>query len=227
MPIYRAILFDLDQTLLNRHDSLIQFCQWQAQHELHLAKNIAEQFVQRFIELDANGSLWKDQVYAELIASFQLTSSVSQLLQSYVEQFQYFCQPFPHVLESIQDLHRQGFELGLISNGKSPFQQHNFNQLGLSEFFSCIIVSEAVQLRKPDPKIFQLACQQLQLQPEQCIFIGDNELADIQGAQNAGLLSLRFYPPSAIPSLLKMRDSTQAHGYFDDFAALPKLIHSL
>lgn len=49
------------------------------------------------------------------------------------------------------------------------------------------MVSEAVGLRKPDPRIFQLALERLNSRPEKSLFVGDNPEADIAGARRAGL----------------------------------------
>ena len=62
----QGILFDLDETLLDRTQSLIQFCQWQATNVFHFNQDITQHFIQRFIELDCNGSVWKDLVYTQL-----------------------------------------------------------------------------------------------------------------------------------------------------------------
>lgn len=59
----KAILFDLDQTLLDRMGALKRFLNWQVSF-LQLVSNAQkQQFIQRFIMLDANGSVWKDVVY--------------------------------------------------------------------------------------------------------------------------------------------------------------------
>jgi len=123
----------------------------------------------------------------------------------------------------IVQLHSNGYLLGLISNGRTPFQQHNFQSLGFSHYFSTVIVSEAVGLRKPDPAIFSLACQQLKCLPQQCIFIGDNELADIQGAQNAGLTAIRFDPPNEKHTATV----SQATARISDFSKLFNVINHL
>lgn len=194
-----TIIFDLDETLLDRTNSLIHFCQWQAK-QLNLKGINRERFTKRFIELDANGSVWKDQVYAQLKQEFMISQTVDELLFIYIEQFQNFCIANPEVNETIIKLYQYGYQLGLISNGKTPFQENNFKHLQLSPYFSSIIVSEAVQLRKPDPAIFLLACQQLNVQPEQCLFIGDNEIVDVQGAQQAGMTAVWYNPQKHLSS---------------------------
>ena len=223
MRHYRAILFDLDQTLLNRHQSLLHFCQWQACEYFKFDSATTALFVQRFITLDANGAVWKDQVYTQLKQEFDIPDTVDTLVELYLRQFNLFCSPHASVRKVIQQLYVDGYLLGLISNGRSPFQQHNFYSLGLSQYFSSIIVSEAVGLRKPDSAIFFLACQQLKQRPSQCIFVGDNELADVQGAQSAGLTAIRFDPPTSIEDLSQSRATAR----INDFSQLLNVIQYL
>ena len=187
----RAILFDLDETLLDRKKSLIAFCIWQATQWCFSAHQI-QHYIERFLILDANGSVWKDQVYNQLKKEFEIKESVEQLLAIYLEHFHEFCVENDGVTQVVKALHEKGYLLGLISNGKSPFQERNFHHLGLSHYFSVIIISEAVQLRKPDTAIFHLACEQLKISPNQSVFVGDNELADVQGANKAGMFSVFF-----------------------------------
>lgn len=66
---------------------------------------------------------------------------------------------------------------------KTPFQEKNFYALELTDYFSIIVISEAIGLRKPDPEIYLYTCNQLDCKPSDCIFIGDNPKADIEGAK--------------------------------------------
>ena len=104
--------------------------------------------------------------------------------------FSAFCKPKEGVIEAILELEKSDYKLGLISNGKTPFQERNFNVLGISEKFDSIIVSEAVGYRKPQKEIFTLACTQLKTTPNNVIFIGDNPKSDIEGANNCGMYTI-------------------------------------
>lgn len=197
MRTIQAVLFDLDQTLLDRTTSLKRFLNWQVDCLQLVPKSEKEKFIQCFLELDANGTVWKDVVYRQLIRKFKMAQFNTQeleqqLLNSYIQDFHQFCVAFEGVDTVIHTLFEAGYSLGLISNGKTPFQENNFQALGLSEYFSCVLVSEAVGLRKPQAEIFKMACQQLNVLPEQCIMIGDNEIADIQGAKNIGMQTILF-----------------------------------
>lgn len=193
MQSIQAVLFDLDQTLLDRTTSLKRFLSWQV-NALPLVDNSEKQsFIECFIELDGNGTVWKDVVYRQLIQKFKISKfTEQQLLNSYIQDFNQFCVAFTGVDTVIHSLFEAGFSLGLISNGKTPFQENNFQALGLNRYFSSVIISEAVGLRKPQAEIFQLACQQMNVQPEQCVMVGDNEIADIQGAKNLGMQTILF-----------------------------------
>lgn len=195
MQSLNAVLFDLDQTLLDRTTSLIKFLDWQFDVFDLQDVVVKTAWIERFIALDDNGKVWKDRVYASLISEFSIAQVNSQdLLKSYVHDFQKFATPFPHITQAIQTLKQEGYILGLISNGRSPFQEHNFQALGLASQFSCILVSEAIGLRKPDPAIFLQACQMLNLTPQCCVFVGDNECADIEGANAVGMRTIFFHP---------------------------------
>lgn len=218
----KAILFDLDQTLLDRTHSLKLFLIWQIQSLQLVLVSQQQRFIQRFLELDANGSVWKDKVYQQLIAEFEITQvSTQDLLDMYLHEFNRFCVAYVGVENTIQKIAQAGYKLGLISNGKTPFQERNFEALALSQYFSSIVISEAVGLRKPDSAIFELATQQLSVKPEQCIFVGDNEQADILGAQKAGMKTIFFNQDPHVHS--KYADANLHH--FSDFmAVLAKII---
>lgn len=195
----RAVLFDLDQTLLDRDSSLHAFLRWQCANTLKPHLKAPASFISRFIDLDDNGKVWKDNVYTQLIEEFNIPDLTPQeLLTEYTDKFCQFTNPrpgIPEVIESLSGTHR----LGLITNGPSPFQEQNFHSLGFSSHFESIIVSEAVGLRKPDPAIFLLACSELDVSPAEAIYIGDNPESDIRGAQNAGLKTI-FIPTAQHPT---------------------------
>lgn len=112
----QVILFDLDQTLLDRTSSLKAFLNWQVNFFELVAIQQKPQFIQRFIELDNNGSVWKDQVYAQLIQEFQISSySTQALLENYIQDFNKFCRCFSGVDLVIYSLFKANFYLGLIS----------------------------------------------------------------------------------------------------------------
>ena len=187
----QAALFDLDDTLLDRSGSLRDFATWQAEGMLSASVKNKQHFADRFITLDQNGMVWKDQVYKSLIDEFDLVDwTVDELLTVYVLTFCAFCKPRDGALNAIEEFHRNGFKIGLVTNGKTPFQERNFKALGFSELFDCVVVSEAVGLRKPDKAIFELACHKMDVGAGSSVFIGDSPVADMEGAKKAGMTTI-------------------------------------
>ncbi len=78
--------------------------------------------------------------------------------------------------------------VGLISNfTHAPVVYSSVRQLGISECFNAIVVSEANGWRKPSPHIFDDALSRLQVLASEALYIGDNPIEDIKGAGDAGL----------------------------------------
>lgn len=72
----KVLLFDLDQTILNRNESLLKFLNWQVSYLNLVPHELKKSFINRFIELDNNGSVWKDIVYSQLIKDFNIKNMI-------------------------------------------------------------------------------------------------------------------------------------------------------
>ncbi|MEM7537361.1 MAG: HAD family hydrolase [Chloroflexota bacterium] len=216
-----AIIFDLDETILDRTSSLRCFVEWQAYGMLSdELQGKEDAFINRFIALDANGSVWKDIVYQKLIDEFYIKHwSSDELLTCYELCFCAFAQPKIHVQDALETLNVDGYKLGLISNGNSPFQERNFRSLGIIHLFDSVIVSDAVGLRKPDPRIFQLSCRQLQISPKDAIFVGDNPVSDIAGANQVGMFTV--YVPGTHGT-----HCAAANAVCNNFQELPEIVRA-
>jgi len=192
--ITRAILFDLDGTLLDRPSSLEAFLpnQYERFHSI-LKTTSYDHFRDRFLQLDQNGYVWKDQVYQHMEEEFTLPlNSWVALLSDYVKNFAQDCVAFPHTNRLLESLTKQGYKLGLITNGVGDFQWQNIKHLHLDHFFDTVHISENEGMKKPDPRLFQKALKNLRVTAEESFFIGDHEEKDIKGAQNLGMNTIRI-----------------------------------
>jgi putative hydrolase of the HAD superfamily len=119
------------------------------------------------------------------------TEAQSSLVQGATDAF---CQEFmtyvridDNTTPVLKDLQAQ-YRLGVVSNFAIPecvtklLAKHE-----LSDFFDVVIVSAAVNKRKPSPEIFKIALEKLQLQPAQTVFVGDTVDADVKGGKDAGM----------------------------------------
>lgn len=91
-------------------------------------------------------------------------------------------------LEVIKTLHARGYKLGIISNliGEQEIPDW-LRSDGLEQYFDALVLSSVCHIRKPDPKMYWLGCEQLGLKPEQCVSVADNLSRDITGAKAAGI----------------------------------------
>ncbi len=218
----KAVFFDLDGTLLDRDASVQQFIGIQydrLRHNLsHIAKN---DYIARFIELDSHGYVWKDKVYQQLVEEFQIDGLTWQmLLQDYEQQFQHHCIPFSGLVEMLILLRKQGYLLGIISNGRGEFQAHAIEGLGIQDYFDVILISEFEQIRKPEAEIFYIAAQRLGVMYQDCVFVGDNPEADIIGAKNAGMKAIW-------KRNLSWQEAKEADAIVDELHEIPLIIESL
>lgn len=91
---------------------------------------------------------------------------------------------YPDVLSSLNKLQKD-YRLGLISNGNGCPEK-----CGLPDFFSFVIFSQDVGIKKPNPEIFSIACKKANCLHTELIHIGDSLKSDVQGANSAGVLSV-------------------------------------
>lgn len=188
----KAVLFDLDGTLLDRDASLQQFIAAQydrfAPHLSHVSKR---DYIDRFVHLDCRGHIWKDKVYQSLISESRIDGlSWENLLDDYELKFMCHCVPFQHLQETLILLKQQGYLLGIITNGRSIFQTRSIQGLGIQSYFDTVLISEVEQVRKPQPEIFHRALHRLEVSAEESVFVGDHPEVDIIGAKGAGLKAI-------------------------------------
>ena len=93
----------------------------------------------------------------------------------------------PEILNMLNEITTSGIRIGLISNtdGSEVLDWANSPLFG---FFEVTVFSHAVGMVKPDPHIYQHACKNLGVAPSDCIFIGDGNSDELQGAAQVGML---------------------------------------
>ncbi|APJ04776.1 YjjG family noncanonical pyrimidine nucleotidase [Silvanigrella aquatica] len=93
----------------------------------------------------------------------------------------------PNAVTICQFLKTAGVKIGIITNGYSDVQKKRLMKSELHPFLDTITISEDTGFRKPQPQIFELALNQFKEIPKnKVLMVGDNIVADIQGAQQFG-----------------------------------------
>jgi putative hydrolase of the HAD superfamily len=217
----KAVLFDLDGTLLDRETSIEQFISAQYDRLNNPLRHISKyDYMRRFIELDSHGHVWKDKVYQSLVVEFSIAEmSWQALLDDYDINFQHHCVPFEFLFETLDILKQQGYKLGMVTNGLGDFQSRTIAGLKIQDYFDTILISEVEQVRKPQPEIFQRAMERLGVSAENSVFVGDHPNADISGAKSAEMKAI-WKRNSIWP------EATEADAAIDQLNEIPLLLSS-
>lgn len=90
----------------------------------------------------------------------------------------------------LKELKKQGYHLGLITNGRVNHQRNNINQLNLESILDCIVVSDEVGMKKSNQDIFLYALNLLNVSSKEAIYVGDHLINDIQASKAVGMISV-------------------------------------
>jgi putative hydrolase of the HAD superfamily len=94
-------------------------------------------------------------------------------------------------LSTLAELKRRGYRLGLITNCSEDVQQL-WNETALAELFDAVVFSCDVGIAKPDPRIYAIASEQLGVEPDEAVFVGDGANDELAGAERAGMRAVQL-----------------------------------
>lgn len=142
-----------------------------------------------------------DRHYDELLARLNIELKVNKSLiiaagvVAYHDTKVKGLKPFPDVEWALSVLSKnKKLKLGIISDGITLKQIEKVIRLGLLKYFDqqAMFFVEEVGIRKPDPLLFIRACELLEINPEEAMYVGDHPTHDIDAANTAGLITI-FY----------------------------------
>ncbi|MBN2587607.1 MAG: HAD family hydrolase, partial [Candidatus Fermentibacteraceae bacterium] len=199
---YRAILFDLDGTLLDY-----------AAAQEHAARRIISILemedsaavltkVMGFLEgrvmqdLEACKSSAIEPGSGDMRQAFQragLSVDPMEFIEVYFEGLEEHGRPLPGVTGLLRNL-RDEFTVGVVTNGPGTVQRKRLQLAGLMEFLDLLVVSCEVEHAKPDPEIIRIAMKLAGSETFSTLFVGDSPGSDM-GAANAAGVDFAFVQP--------------------------------
>jgi len=172
-----TILFDLDGTLINTNELIIQ----SFLHTLHeyfpgqYSRNDVLPFMGPTL-VETFGEIHPDAV-DEMVASYRAFNLTNH--DALVTEFE-------GVLETIVALKEKGYKMGIVTSKMFDVVLKGLKLTKLDPYFEVIVALDHVEKAKPDPGPIQLAMEKLQSSPEETLMVGDNH-HDIVGGKNAGV----------------------------------------
>lgn len=94
---------------------------------------------------------------------------------------------------------RERYRVGLLTNGPSLAQRDKIRELGWTDAFDVTLVTGEVGYAKPDRRAFAALCRELDVDPAETAYVGDDPEADVVGAADAGLWTVQVLGEEAEP----------------------------
>lgn len=187
----KSVLFDLDNTLIDRDSGFRKFCSRLYRFSESINKNSRESDVLGFmIGLDKAGMGDRHGMFEEVISRWPgCFQNANDALQFYMNNYPGMLTISPETVELLKDLDTHGVPYGIVTNGGSEMQWAKIHGSGLREFTGKVLVSGDVGIEKPDPSIFHMAMDMIGADKAKTLFVGDNPDTDISGAYAVGLKS--------------------------------------
>jgi len=190
---FKAVIFDLYGTLVDDFASSI------GQSHTEFVKALA-------VPSEPFMKLWRQTTEMRVTGAFQTVEAsieyVCNLLGMPLTAQQLTCAaeirlqlirrtltPRPDALETLARLKDDGYKLGLLSNCSIEIPIL-WPETAFADLFGSAMFSSRERLKKPDPRIYQIACERLGVKPEECLYIADGENHELAAAANVGLHSV-------------------------------------
>lgn len=173
-----AVLFDLDGTIINTNDLIIQSFLYALQgimpnsfgreHIIPYMGETLQSQLQRFSGLE------------------DVTALTVRYREGYASRQAEMLGLFPGVAEVIHELHGAGIRLGVVTTKMRDTAIQTLELMGLLEAMDCIVSLSDVTHAKPHPEPVQRALNQLNADPSRTLMVGDSSV-DMQSALAAGV----------------------------------------
>lgn len=198
--MYQAIIFDLDNTLLDYSSSELdcmkrtlrehQFSvdneeKWEAFWKAYTQHNFKHWM--DFVNKCGPHQCIEDVLISSFRDSLNMEPSYHETLSN--TYWDHFCNTciFEEGAEDLLLSMNSQYQLGIISNGIGKAQRMRLSAGKINHYFASIVVSDEAGIRKPDKGIFDLSLNELGVSGNEVLFIGDSLTDDYAGASNAGI----------------------------------------
>lgn len=188
----KAIFFDLDDTLYNKKQYYLGAFKEISKYLSKRYKFPPQKLYKCLIEL------WKEKtsvypyLFDDLLRALQIGDSGS--VKNIVKIFNGYkskLKPYQGVIPTLKKLRKQGYKLGIITDGNIKRQKRKIKLLGIKNFFEAIVYTKEIA-SKPSKRVFLVAIKKLKVNPENAFYVADNPLIDFEGAKKNGMRTIRL-----------------------------------
>ncbi len=187
----RAVVFDLDYTLAvpERDRQTLLTEATDAVGAPQLAREAYLKAHNRHLTGDS-----REPIFDELLASYETSVTGAALATAYRERLAETLNPLEGVEAMLETLKTE-YRVGLLTNGPVLAQRDKLTTLGWEELFDASLVTGELEAGKPDTRAFEAILAELDVDPTEAVYVGDDIDADITGATNAGMAAIQVLLP--------------------------------
>ena len=191
----KAVLFDFDETLQDRTAAFDKYADAFMDEFLpQISKEEKQKRINDMVKTGNGGYVVRTKWYQQLIDMWQWKNapSAQMLAEHYDTKFGTFNVIFKETVPLLKELRAKGIKTGVITNGPSVLQHTKLDNSGLLPYCDIVVVSGDINVHKPDAQIFKYTADKLGLKAEECLYVGDHPVNDIEGALGAGMKAVRM-----------------------------------
>ena len=180
------LLLDLDNTLADREGA---FLAWARAKVQEWAANEPDA-VAWLVKQDDDGIRPRREFFSAVRERFGLQQPVEALIAGFRRELRAALPAVPDdVVEHLRALRAAGGKVAVVTNGAADVQAQKIEHLGVLPLLDACCISGELGIRKPDPRIFEIAAARSGESLDDAWMVGDGE-ADIVGAHRAGVRSV-------------------------------------
>ncbi|MGO3148142.1 MAG: HAD family hydrolase [Leucobacter sp.] len=176
------LLIDLDNTLVDRASA---FNSWAHSFVEKLERPATDAIW--LIKADRDGYESRESLAAMIKHQFVLEAAVPVLVDMLLYEHVDLMTLDAATAQALTLARDHGWRIAIVTNGATSQQHLKIQNVGLERYVDAVVISETVGVKKPEPRIFQIAADRLQTVLDGAWMIGDHPNADIGGAQAIGL----------------------------------------
>lgn len=191
----KAVLFDFDETLQDRTLAFEGYMDAFLDEYLPNISQKEREAHKQDMRITGNGGYVNRVEWCTNLVKmwgWENAPDATVLANHYDYNFGDFNVIFENSIPLLKELKARGYLTGVITNGPSVLQNHKMDTSGLRPYCDIVVVSGDEGVHKPDPRLFEITAERLGVKPQECVYVGDHPVNDIQGALSAGMGAIRM-----------------------------------
>lgn len=212
----KAVLFDLDGTLLDTIELLLSSVRWAFRDRPGRSPTTEE---------------WIAGIGTPLAAQMRVYATDEQDLATLIEGYRSYqrehhdrlTRAYADAIETVAELHRTGYRMGVVTSKASDIANRSLGFVGLDRYLDVVVGFDATDRHKPEPEPVQYALNALHIGPSEAVFVGDSP-HDMYAGNAAGVITVGAlwgpFPRSAL-------SPASPRYYLDRIRDLPALLDRL